>query len=560
MIPPNTNNTNYQQQRHTSQMTEFAAEQNTITARSISGGGHRQGIQLCFGETGAKVPYVGFSLQHQRSVINFKNPTNTNHLGPITPEQFSLSQTRKKSQVERENYTDPKIKETIETSIHESNSNTLDLPADLGHQKNIPTTIEESQNREEDLNTTTPIQKPRRKKHRPKVIKESKTPRNPKRVDTPKGKRTPRKKKEEHSSERPSNEEEEETPIKRQRTVRTRAKRTLSFDNKELQLNDNESRSSTIARSNCNKDFLPEENSFKKSENSEVSNVDVKISQTLRRHNIRENMKALAREKGKEHNYHKNSDVLHKINEHNYNGITAHRDIDHIPNAAKKMRTNKSVSAGNGLNEICEVMIMQQNIIGTSFNQCPLDSKHPLFGYQTQEGFQSLMESLNSTALKVPRKRRSGKKNTNPYKTGGPVIPKVDLIDLITEKLQNMNINASSDGISHQELQKENAMVVYNRSSAMVPFFTPRKKPARAKVDLDSETNRVWMVLMGKNNGDCPEGADFDKKKWWEEERRVFQGRANSFIARMHLVQGTDLIDGTFLFNFKFFYQNTFDR
>ncbi|GMP96529.1 hypothetical protein CsSME_00045143 [Camellia sinensis var. sinensis] len=27
--------------------------------------------------------------------------------------------------------------------------------------------------------------------------------------------------------------------------------------------------------------------------------------------------------------------------------------------------------------------------------------------------------------------------------------------------------------------------------------------------------------------------------KWWEEERKVFCGRADSFIALMHLVQGT---------------------
>ncbi|KAJ1419493.1 Permuted single zf-CXXC unit [Sesbania bispinosa] len=34
------------------------------------------------------------------------------------------------------------------------------------------------------------------------------------------------------------------------------------------------------------------------------------------------------------------------------------------------------------------------------------------------------------------------------------------------------------------------------------------------------------------------DGTDEDKAKWWEEERNVFRGRADSFIARMHLVQG----------------------
>ncbi|KAJ6851585.1 transcriptional activator DEMETER-like [Iris pallida] len=42
---------------------------------------------------------------------------------------------------------------------------------------------------------------------------------------------------------------------------------------------------------------------------------------------------------------------------------------------------------------------------------------------------------------------------------------------------------------------------------------------------------------MGREvEGDAEMGAD--KEKWWEEERRVFRGRAESFIARMHLVQG----------------------
>ncbi|KAK8952253.1 Protein ROS1 [Platanthera zijinensis] len=43
---------------------------------------------------------------------------------------------------------------------------------------------------------------------------------------------------------------------------------------------------------------------------------------------------------------------------------------------------------------------------------------------------------------------------------------------------------------------------------------------------------------MGKDCGEVGEPPDVDKEKWWDEERRVFQGRVDSFIARMHLVQG----------------------
>lgn len=57
-------------------------------------------------------------------------------------------------------------------------------------------------------------------------------------------------------------------------------------------------------------------------------------------------------------------------------------------------------------------------------------------------------------------------------------------------------------------------------------------------MDLDPETNRVWNLLMGKEGSEDVEGTDKEKEKKWEEERKVFHGRVDSFIARMHLVQG----------------------
>lgn len=70
----------------------------------------------------------------------------------------------------------------------------------------------------------------------------------------------------------------------------------------------------------------------------------------------------------------------------------------------------------------------------------------------------------------------------------------------------------------------------------MVPY-SPLKKQ-RPKVDLDEETNKVWKLLMLDINSHGVDGTDEEKEKWWEEERNVFRGRADSFIARMHLVQG----------------------
>ncbi|KAL0390021.1 UNVERIFIED_CONTAM: DNA glycosylase/AP lyase ROS1 [Sesamum calycinum] len=64
-----------------------------------------------------------------------------------------------------------------------------------------------------------------------------------------------------------------------------------------------------------------------------------------------------------------------------------------------------------------------------------------------------------------------------------------------------------------------------------------RRKPL-PKVDLDAETMRVWNLLMENNGTDDTEQEDDDKAKYWKKQREIFDGRVDSFIARMHLIQG----------------------
>ncbi|KAL9274092.1 Transcriptional activator DEMETER-like protein [Drosera capensis] len=103
-------------------------------------------------------------------------------------------------------------------------------------------------------------------------------------------------------------------------------------------------------------------------------------------------------------------------------------------------------------------------------------------------------------------------------------------IDEIICRFQYLNLNPT-----------EGALVPYKGTGTMVPYeaFDPikRRKP-RPKVDLDPETDRKWKLLMGKEASNDDEDMDAEKAKRWEEERKVFRGRADSFIARMHLVQG----------------------
>nr|XP_043614355.1 transcriptional activator DEMETER-like [Erigeron canadensis] len=86
--------------------------------------------------------------------------------------------------------------------------------------------------------------------------------------------------------------------------------------------------------------------------------------------------------------------------------------------------------------------------------------------------------------------------------------------------------------------KNKNALVPYKGNNAIIPFEPIKKRKPRPKVDLDPETDRLWRLLMGKEGSEDTETLDKDKEKWWEDERRVFRGRADSFIARMHLVQG----------------------
>ncbi|PKA61546.1 Transcriptional activator DEMETER [Apostasia shenzhenica] len=109
----------------------------------------------------------------------------------------------------------------------------------------------------------------------------------------------------------------------------------------------------------------------------------------------------------------------------------------------------------------------------------------------------------------------------------------MDAVNDVVWKLRRLNI---SNCLEPASSQAQNALAPYvGDESMLVPYLKKRRRP-RAKVELDSETNRVWMLLMGRNEDD--ETEDVDKDKWWEEERRVFRGRVDSFIARMRLVQG----------------------
>lgn len=124
----------------------------------------------------------------------------------------------------------------------------------------------------------------------------------------------------------------------------------------------------------------------------------------------------------------------------------------------------------------------------------------------------------------------------------------------MAEQFMHLDINRESRKFAQEnnavvpynrQNQDDNALILYKRDGTVVPYegwFDPiKKRRQRPKVDLDEETNRVWKLLLGNINSEGIDGTDKEKTKWWEEERKVFCGRADTFIARMHLVQGTSI-------------------
>ncbi|KAG9160868.1 hypothetical protein Leryth_008687 [Lithospermum erythrorhizon] len=112
----------------------------------------------------------------------------------------------------------------------------------------------------------------------------------------------------------------------------------------------------------------------------------------------------------------------------------------------------------------------------------------------------------------------------------------LELFNDILDQLQGLQIYESRAPIRGDD---RNALVPYIGNGSVVPYKEPikRRKP-RPKVNLDPETNRLWNLLMWNEGSESTENMDKDTEERWEEERKVFRGRIDSFIARMHLVQG----------------------
>ncbi|GFY93445.1 demeter-like 1 [Actinidia rufa] len=173
--------------------------------------------------------------------------------------------------------------------------------------------------------------------------------------------------------------------------------------------------------------------------------------------------------------------------------------------------------------------------------------------YENSHHPHTCMEALVAeTRATMTTKKRTKRNSFARSMTADATRKRIPTVDGIAEYLKCLDINVENVGVTYQEqgalvpynlrYEEQNALVLYQRDGTVVPFegpFNPvKKRRPRPKVDLDDETTRVWKLLLENINSEGIDGTDEEKVKWWEEERRVFRGRADSFIARMHLVQG----------------------
>ncbi|KAK1323836.1 Protein ROS1 [Acorus calamus] len=140
---------------------------------------------------------------------------------------------------------------------------------------------------------------------------------------------------------------------------------------------------------------------------------------------------------------------------------------------------------------------------------------------------QACVEALKVVNAKLKTRRRTKKGSQNGGANFLALVPYTDPMEELIKKLALLDINAI-----------ENAMVPYVANGTMVPFQPVKKRRPRARVILDDETLRLHKHLMLKASGDGSETMDEEKARWWEKEREIFRRRTDSFIRRMHEIQG----------------------
>ncbi|CAH9097255.1 unnamed protein product [Cuscuta europaea] len=406
-----------------------------------------------------------------------------------------------------------------------------------------------------DLNTTPELKHPtRRRKHRPKVVTETKPKRTPKSSSTPKQTRrsssTPKKAPKSSSSPQ-NNTPKENTPSGKRKYTHKKTpssevttsnadqvvkscKRVLNFDLQNVAIS--EQRGSGRA-------LLHEHEQYNKNSvqtnTSEANNVQMMtdMDKTMVHRGLKRD--------------------LHSFKMSQAEGTNLEGGILEICSATHKKKKfeepscpNAGVEAENGSHKHTETDC--QKAQDADINYWNTKSA-TLSDFEHEQGKESRTSRTKASVKR--RKVRRTRSNIQESRLSRKRIPKdknnvlgaqreqdnTVSIDILAFRLKCLVISDKRN--NNLDIGKQQgALVPYIGDGALVPFeafdLSKSRKP-RPKVDLDPETSRLWDLLMGSKEGsESEETVDKDKEKWWEEEQEVFRGRADSFIARMHLVQG----------------------
>ncbi|KAL6537946.1 hypothetical protein OROHE_012233 [Orobanche hederae] len=166
-----------------------------------------------------------------------------------------------------------------------------------------------------------------------------------------------------------------------------------------------------------------------------------------------------------------------------------------------------------------------------SIQECPADFAGHVAGFETDLpehnsdidnmlNYRSPTKSLDSD-VKAPS-------FTGPYDAFTKA-----LVDFASQMMEGLNID--DDGFNQLVVRNQNGALISPSKENLDPS---KKRQQLPKVDLDAETIRVFNLLMGDTENKDIGQEDDEKAKYWKEERALYEGRLDEFIAVMHLIQG----------------------
>ncbi|KAL2536159.1 protein ROS1-like [Forsythia ovata] len=107
------------------------------------------------------------------------------------------------------------------------------------------------------------------------------------------------------------------------------------------------------------------------------------------------------------------------------------------------------------------------------------------------------------------------------------------MVKLVIERLERLHISNECNQLVKRDKKTHSELIPYN--GKLDPL--KRRKPPPPKVDFDRETMIICNLLMENDGSEVREEVDKDNAKS-RKEREMFCGRTDTFIARMHAIQG----------------------